>query len=76
MYRPKLAPAANIKPKLHSVPTTGKLGGVHNATVSRLVAKGKLRATKIGSRRMIFADSIDELLADKGQAGPSPQLEF
>jgi excisionase family DNA binding protein len=67
MYRPKLAPAANVKPRLHSVPTTGKLlGGVHNATVSRLVAQGKLRATKIGSRRMIFADSIDELLADKG----------
>ena len=63
MHRPKLT-AANVKPKLHSVPTTGKLlGGVHDSTVSRLVAKGKLRAVKIGSRKMIVADSVDELLA-------------
>lgn len=63
MHRPKLT-AANVRPALHTRHTTGKLlGGVHLTTVDRLVKRGKLRAVKIGSRKMITADSVDELLA-------------
>ncbi len=39
--------------------------------VYALIRDGKLRSTKVGRRRLIFIDSIDELLAaSAGQPAP------
>jgi excisionase family DNA binding protein len=40
-----------------------KLGGIHRATLYRLVEKGKLKAVKVGGRTMIVASSVREFLA-------------
>jgi excisionase family DNA binding protein len=35
-----------------------KLGGIHRPTLYRLVENGKLKAVKVGGRRMIVAASV------------------
>jgi hypothetical protein len=66
--RPKLV-ASPVKPKVVSLPTAGViLGGVNVKTVSRLVQRGKIRGVKVGTRSMVFPDSIDEYLAEEAKA--------
>ena len=51
------------KPALISRPAAAhKLGGVSERTVDRLCSVGKLRWTKVGSRKMIFDESVDALI--------------
>ena len=42
-----------------------KLGGIHRATLWRLVRKGALEAVKIGGRTMIVASSARNLIAQQ-----------
>jgi excisionase family DNA binding protein len=45
-----------------SVKATCDATFLSRATVNRLIASGELRSTKIGARRLVFTDSIRELL--------------
>jgi excisionase family DNA binding protein len=47
----------------YSPAETERLLGVSHATVYRLIAAGRLDARKIGNRTVIFASSIEKLLA-------------
>ena len=66
--RPKLV-ASPVTPKVVEPPDSGScLGGVNVKTVSRLVQRGKLRGVKVGTRNMVFPDSIDAYLAEEAKA--------
>jgi excisionase family DNA binding protein len=57
--------AAGAKPALMSRQAVAfRLGGVNERTVDRLIETGKLRAIKIGSRKMIYAASVDALIGE------------
>jgi len=47
----------------HSPGEAAAIIGVSRGTVYQLMAEGRLRSIKVGSRRIIPSDSIDELLA-------------
>jgi excisionase family DNA binding protein len=42
-----------------------KLGGIHRATLYRLINNGTLKAVKVGSRTMIVASSVRKFLANQ-----------
>ncbi len=45
-----------------STTVTGEIIGVGPTTVNKLIRAGELRTAKVGRRRLVFLDSIDELL--------------
>ncbi len=52
--------------RLVDIPTTQlRLGRVSRGHVNNLLKRGEILGTKLGSRRMIFQSSIDELLKRK-----------
>ena len=52
-----------MKPLVVSITQTGELmGGIHRATVYRLIDKGELVAVRVGGRRLVTMSSIEELL--------------
>jgi excisionase family DNA binding protein len=58
--RPSRQPA--LPRKTYTIAETSHVTGLGLTTVNELVASGTLRSTKVGRRRLIFTDSIDELL--------------
>jgi excisionase family DNA binding protein len=52
----------DVEPKLYSKQQASTVLSSSEKTVERLIASGALDSTKVGRRRMIFADSIDNLL--------------
>jgi excisionase family DNA binding protein len=62
----RVKPPAKIEKKLFSRSEAGLiLGGIHDRTVDAMVKRGRLKAVKLGRRRMITADSIEEVVAAK-----------
>jgi excisionase family DNA binding protein len=59
--RPSRQPA--LPRKTFSIAETTHVTGLGATTVNALIASGTLRSTKVGRRRLIFADSIDALLS-------------
>lgn len=53
---------SSIEPKGCSVIDAGKAIGVSRGSVYKLLADGRLKSAKVGKRRIIFVDSISELL--------------
>ena len=51
------------EPRAYSIGETAELCGVSRATLYRLLAQGKIRSIKIGTRRLIRDDQINALLA-------------
>lgn len=53
-----------MKPLAASIKQTGELmGGIHRATVYRLINKGELKAVRVGGRRLVTIGSIEARLA-------------
>jgi excisionase family DNA binding protein len=64
MYRPPIT-AGDVKPKLMTRHAAARiLGDIHLRTVDRLIKAGKIRGVKVGSRALVVADSVDQLIAD------------
>jgi excisionase family DNA binding protein len=56
-----------MQAKAYSIAETCGLLSLSRPTVERLVYSGQLRSTKVGARRLIPAEAIDELL-ERGAA--------
>ncbi len=57
-----------MKPLAVSIEQAGNLlGGIHRATVYRLIETGKLTAIKLGGRRMVEMASIEDLVTSGRQ---------
>src|SRR5688572_15344461 len=54
--------APQMSKRIITVKAAADTTGLSERSVWRLIATGKLRTTKIGTRTLIFADSLDELL--------------
>lgn len=52
-----------VAPLAFSILETAAAIGLSRATVYRLIGDGRLRTTKVGSRRLVPRDAIDALLA-------------
>jgi excisionase family DNA binding protein len=63
-----LGKTGGLKPITVTVPVTREITGLGNTTVWALIRDGKLRTIKIGKRRLVIYQSIEELLL--GAAGP------
>lgn len=44
-----------------------RLGGIARETIYRLIRSGELRTIQIGSRRMVPADAITDLIAQRSK---------
>jgi excisionase family DNA binding protein len=62
MHKRKPAPESATKPLVSSVDDTAIQLNAGVSTVYQLIKDGKLRTTKIGRRRLVFNESISELL--------------
>lgn len=56
-----------IEPLFVTIPEAGNLLGVKRSTIYRLLDDGRLRATKLGSRRLVSVASIRELAIKLGE---------
>ena len=50
-----------VEARFYSLAETCEVVGVSRSTIKSLIASGKLRAVKIGSRTLVPAAAIDEL---------------
>jgi excisionase family DNA binding protein len=48
--------------RTYTLQETGHITGLGQSTINLLVRDGKLKTCKVGKRRLVFAESIDELL--------------
>ncbi len=62
-----LPPADAVERRALTIDETAASVTVSRSTVVRLIASGRLRHTRIGSRVLIPVDAIDELLSERGQ---------
>ena len=56
-----------IEPLFVTIPEAGNVLGVKRSTIYRLLDDGRLRATKLGARRLVSVASIRELAAKLGE---------
>jgi excisionase family DNA binding protein len=54
--------ADELRPVTYSLADVVKITSLSLRKINELVADGRLRSTRIDGRRLIFADSLDELL--------------
>ena len=61
---PRKRPSLNkpLPRKTVTIAEASHVTGLGMTSINKLIASGALRSTKIGWRRLIFVDSIDELL--------------
>ncbi len=57
-----VSPPKPEKPLAKTVASTCKITGLGATVVYRLISEGKLKAVKIGRRRLILYSSIEDLL--------------
>lgn len=65
------SPTANAplhEPLFVTIPDAGRMLAVRRSTIYRLIADGRLKASKLGARRLVSLDSIRELAAKLAQA--------
>lgn len=55
--------AGGLEPLLITIPEAGSLHGVKRSTVYRLLKDGRLKAAKLGARRLVTVASVRELAA-------------
>jgi hypothetical protein len=63
-----LGKRVGLKPITVTVPVTREITGLGNTTVWGLIRDGKLRTIKIGKRRLVIYNSIEDLLLGIGGA--------
>jgi excisionase family DNA binding protein len=56
------APHTNQKPVTITVQCAQAITGLGHTTIYELLKSGRLKSTTVGGRRLIFFDSIEELL--------------
>ena len=60
----KVKPPAKTEKRLFSRAETAlMLGGIHFRTVDELIKAGRLKSVKLGTRNMVTAKSVEELVA-------------
>ena len=57
---------AGNTPLAYTIRDAVKVSGIGRTTIFRLLALGRLKATKIGRRTLIQADSLRTLIAEGG----------
>ena len=58
--------AQPIERKAYSVREFEQATGLSHSTTCRLISSGRLKSIKIGGRRLILPEGIDELLTSRG----------
>lgn len=62
-------PTAEPDPISVTVRTACRLMGLGHTTVWKLISEGRLRTIRIGKRRLVLFDSIEQLIASSSAGG-------
>lgn len=71
-FRPTRSTATNLgpqSPRLLSIDDACRVMSLSRWSVYRLIREGRLDTTKIGARRFVPAESIDQFLSSAGTSG-------
>lgn len=55
------------KRRAFSIPEAARMLGISRATVYRMLKEGQIQTIKIGSRRLVPASSIDDVLTGRAK---------